>query len=229
MKTKKKKLAIFDIDGTVFRSSLLIRLLDILTLEKVCSENVHREITHVRSKWFNREITYEKYQNTLVDILKNNIAGIKQETVKKYSKRLVKLQKSIYFDYTNKIIKRIRNKYVLIAISGSLIETLEELNKHLKFDFVFGTQFEVKNGIYTGIILEEPVKDKKSFLKSFVKNNNLDMKDSIGIGDTDADIGMLELVDNPTVFNPDMELYKYAQKKKWKVVVERKNVIYDIK
>ena len=43
---------IFDIDGTVFRSSLLIRLLDILTLEKVCSENVHREITQVRSKWF---------------------------------------------------------------------------------------------------------------------------------------------------------------------------------
>ncbi len=224
----KQKIAILDIDGTVFRSSLLIRLLDILTLEKVCSERVHREISKVRSQWFNRKITYEKYQNTLVEILKNNIAGIKQSTVRKYSRQLVKLQKSIYFDYTHKIIKKIRKDYVLIAISGSLIETLEELNKHLKFDFVFGTKFEAKNGVYTGVILEEPVKDKKSFLKLFIKNNNLNMKDSIGIGDTDADIGILKLVDKPIVFNPDLELYKYAKKRKWKIVVERKNVIYII-
>ncbi len=224
----KKKIAILDIDGTVFRSSLLIRLLDILAFQKVCSRKVHKDIMQIRSEWFNKKISYEQYQNKLVEVLKNNIAGIKQSTIKKYSKQLVKLQKSIYFNYTHKIIKKIKKDYILVAVSGSLTETLEELNKYLKFDYIFGTHFEVKNGLYTGIILDEPVKDKKSFIELFVKNNNLTLKDSIGIGDTDADIGMLELVDNPTAFNPDLDLYEHAKKKKWEIVVERKNVIYKI-
>ena len=34
---------------------------------------------------------------------------------------------------------------------------------------------------------------------------------------------------NPIAFNPDFKLATYAKKKKWKIVVERKNVVYKIK
>ena len=34
--------------------------------------------------------------------------------------------------------------------------------------------------------------------------------------------------ENPICFNPNQKLYRFAKLNKWKVVVERKDVMYDI-
>ena len=39
---------------------------------------------------------------------------------------------------------------------------------------------------------------------------------------------MLKLVDNPIAFNPTAELYEQAVKNKWKIVIERKNMMYTL-
>lgn len=225
----KTRLAIFDIDGTVFRSSLLMRLVDQLIYRKIFSKKVHDEEMKIRSAWFSRETPYKTYSNAIVDILKENIVGKKQENIISCSKELIEMQKSIYFRYTRDLIKKLRSKYKLVAISGSLQETLEQLNKYINFDYIFGTQFEVDHkGKYTGVVLAEPVKHKELFLKQFVKDNNLTLKGSLAVGDTDSDIGVMELVDQVIVFNPNDKLYEYAKRHKWQVIVERKNVIYKI-
>ncbi len=46
------------------------------------------------------------------------------------------------------------------------------------------------------------------------------------MGDTETDISFLKMVDNPICFNPNKNLYNYAKKKGWEIVVERKDVIY---
>ena len=59
-----------------------------------------------------------------------------------------------------------------------------------------------------------------------VEREGLTLKDSIGVGDSEADIPFLKLVDHPICFNPNKKLQLVAKKKKWKVVVERKDVVY---
>jgi phosphoserine phosphatase len=49
------------------------------------------------------------------------------------------------------------------------------------------------------------------------------------VGDTEGDVAFLELVTEPIAFNPNKELYRHAKRMGWKVVVERKDVIYEIK
>jgi phosphoserine phosphatase len=39
---------------------------------------------------------------------------------------------------------------------------------------------------------------------------------------------MLEIVETPIAFNPNRLLYRHAKKHEWKVVVERKDVIYEV-
>jgi len=39
---------------------------------------------------------------------------------------------------------------------------------------------------------------------------------------------MLELVENPIAFNPDKNLFEIAKTHKWKVVIERKNMIFQL-
>jgi phosphoserine phosphatase len=48
------------------------------------------------------------------------------------------------------------------------------------------------------------------------------------VGDTEGDIPLLESVSRPICFNPNQNLYSYAKRMNWEVVVERKDVIYTI-
>ena len=36
------------------------------------------------------------------------------------------------------------------------------------------------------------------------------------------------MVAQPICFNPNMNLYRYAKRYEWKVVVERKDVVYEL-
>jgi hypothetical protein len=43
-----------------------------------------------------------------------------------------------------------------------------------------------------------------------------------------GDIELLEMVQNPIAFNPNTDLFEYAKSKNWKIVIERKNVIFEL-
>ena len=65
-------------------------------------------------------------------------------------------------------------------------------------------------------------------VKQYIAERGISLDGSIGIGDTESDASFLELVERPIAFNPNMNLKKIAQEKKWKIVVEKKDVIYEI-
>jgi len=60
-----RKVAIFDIDGTVFRSSLLIELTDELVRDGVLPADAGQAYAKARSKWLDREGTYDDYINAV--------------------------------------------------------------------------------------------------------------------------------------------------------------------
>jgi phosphoserine phosphatase len=55
---------------------------------------------------------------------------------------------------------------------------------------------------------------------------NLILRGSVGVGDTESDIAFLKFVSRPICFNPNKKLYDHARRAGWEVVVERKDVIY---
>ena len=65
-------------------------------------------------------------------------------------------------------------------------------------------------------------------LKRAVEKEGLTLVGSVGVGDTESDIPFLELVEKPICFNPNLKLYKHAKREGWKVVVERKDVVYEL-
>ena len=72
------------------------------------------------------------------------------------------------------------------------------------------------------------IDDKSKILKRAVEKENLSLKGSIGVGDTEGDISFLKIVSRPVCFNPNQHLYKYAKRAGWEVVVERKDVVYKL-
>lgn len=71
-----KKVAIFDIDGTVFRSSLLIELTEALIKKGVFSLKLRKEYNQTHKNWLDRKGSYEEYINAVVVAFLKNIKGV---------------------------------------------------------------------------------------------------------------------------------------------------------
>ena len=65
-------------------------------------------------------------------------------------------------------------------------------------------------------------------MKQYVYEHGLSLEDSYGIGDTESDGSFLQLVEHPIAFNPNQNLKEQAEKEQWRIVVEKKDVIYEI-
>jgi len=228
---KKEKIAIFDIDGTIFRKNLAFELIDELAWMKIFDISVRNELVCLYSRWLNHEGAYEEYRKALVTLYAENLKGCRQKEIIEASKKAMPFYKDRTFIFTNQLITKLKKEnYNIIAISGSPSEIVEEYNRYLKFDAVFGSVYETtEQGFYTGKAAFEPTIHKGHVAKQYALENGLTFKDSYGIGDTESDAKFLEIVENPIAFNPNLNLKKIAEEKGWRIVVEKKDVIYDIK
>jgi len=228
---KKEKFAIFDIDGTIFRKNLAFELIDELAWMKIFNVKVRNELVRLYSCWLDHKGTYEEYRKALVNLYAENLKGFQQEQIIRASKKAIPFYKDRTYIFTSQLLTKLKKEnYNIIAISGSPSEIVKEYNRYLKLDAVFGSVYEVdEQGIYTGRALFEPTIHKGHVAKQYALENGLTFKDSYGIGDTESDAKFLEIVENPIAFNPNFNLKEIAQEKGWRIVVEKKDVIYEIK
>ncbi|MEI7777142.1 MAG: HAD-IB family phosphatase [bacterium] len=231
-KIKGKKVAIFDIDGTIFRSSLLIEIVSEFIKEGIFSDSVKDIYADAYDAWLNRKDSYEKYIMAVVSAFEQNIRGISHKDFVRISKKIISSQQNHVYRYTRDLIKELKKKnYYILAISYSPKEILDEFCKGLGFSKVYGRMYETdKKGKFTGGTLYfDLISDKAKILRRAVEKENLTLVGSIGVGDSESDIAFLKLVERPICFNPNNKLYKYAKSHQWEMVVERKDVIYHLK
>ena len=218
---KKQKIAIFDIDGTIFRKNLQFELINELSWMDIFPRNVRNQIVTLYTNWLEHTGSYEQYRIGLVELYEKHIKGCKLIDVQRASKGVVSFHQDRTYVFAEKIINYLRKEnYHIIAVSGSPIEIVREYDKlHLHFDAVFGSVYGLDKGVYTGETNYEPVKNKGNLVKQYVFEHDLTLEGSYGMGDTGSDASFLALVANPIAFNPNEEL---------KAVVEKKDVIWEM-
>jgi HAD superfamily hydrolase (TIGR01490 family) len=226
-----QKIAVFDIDGTIFRKNLAFELIDELAWMGVFPKEVRKTLVNLYSNWLDHKGTYEEYRKALVELYCEHIRGLKKDDIIRASKVVVPFYKDRTYIFANQLIAKLKKEnYNIIAVSGSPSEIVEEYNRYLGFQAVFGSVYETdRDGVYTGRAVFEPTIHKGHVVKQYATENNLTFEGSYGIGDTESDAKFLEIVENPIAFNPNLNLKKIAQEKNWRIVVEKKDVVYEIK
>lgn len=225
-----KPVAFFDIDGTVFRSSLLIELVEQLVIEGIFLPEAKEAYYVERLSWLAREGTYEQYIEAVVKSFLKNIKGVHYGEFADIGRQVVAVQSKHVYRYTRDLIQRLKKEgYYIVAISQSPKTVLDDFCEQYGFDKVYGRIYEIgPQDCFTGLISEEHLIQNKANIakRVFDRNPELTPDNSIAVGDTEGDIPLLESVANPICFNPNQLLYTHAKRVGWEVVVERKDVIY---
>lgn len=226
-----KKVAIFDVDGTIFRSSLLIEVVERLVLEGVFPKTARQEFAREKFAWLDRKGDYERYILSVVDVFRSRIKGVSYVDFNRVAKEVVGEQKDRVYRFTRDLIFDLKKKgYFLLAISHSPKGILDHFCRRLGFGKVYGIFYELgPTDRFTGEVADEHIiMNKAQILRRAVLKEGLTLSGSIGVGDTESDISFLELVEQPICFNPNAKLYREARRRGWRVVVERKDVVYEI-
>lgn len=227
-----KPVAFFDIDGTVFRSSLLIQLVEQLVKEDIFPKNAKEQYEPALLSWLSREGTYEQYIDKVVETFLENIKGVHYGEFADIGRRVVAVQSKYVYRYTRDLIQTLKKDgYHIVAISQSPKTVLDEFCRQYGFDKVYGRIYEIgPQDRFTGEVVDEHIIQNKANIakRVFDRNSELTHTRSIAVGDTEADIPLLEFVTEPICFNPNKALYTYAKRQGWEIVVERKDVIYHL-
>lgn len=230
------KAAIFDIDGTVFRGSLMENHFKYMVKYDLIPENINlKQIKPLEEAWLNRELDYDTYLIKLVTVYQKAIKGLDESDVKFVARQVIKNEsKKLYVTTRNAIEQHKKEGFKIILISGSPDFLVSLMADYLDADLYFGTTYLKRNKKYTGSSI--PMWDslsKTHTIDRLVEEHDIDLEESYAYGDTNGDFLMLSRVGHPVAINPNRELLERLKtapfRDRVKLIIERKDVTYNIK
>lgn len=228
--------AFFDIDGTLYREGLITEVFKkLIKSELIESEKWYKEVRPKYQKWDRRVGTYDDYLLKIANIYIDAIKGLHTSQIEFIAEKVVSQKGDRVYRYTRDKIKWHKSQgHLVLAISGSPEELVREMSKKHQFDDFKATKYLLENNIYTGeyFPMWDSVNKRKS-INYFSKKYNINLNKSYAYGDTSGDFSMFEMVGNPICINATRELLdKVLENKllreKVKIIVERKDVIYNL-
>ncbi|MGI8722163.1 MAG: HAD family hydrolase [Geodermatophilaceae bacterium] len=104
-------------------------------------------------------------------------------------------------------------------ITATPIELASLIAQRLGLTGALGTVSEIKDGIYTGRLVGEPMhgEAKAVAIRALAEREGLDLKRCAAYSDSANDVPMLSMVGRPVAVNPDGELKALARARGWEI------------
>ena len=114
-----------------------------------------------------------------------------------------------YLPGVKNLFKKIKNKdYITTIISASSIDVARRAQKDLGIDHIYANELVIRNGKVSGEFIW-PIgagKDKKAqIIKHLCQDLDINLKEVIYVGDSDADIEAFKIVGKSIAFNSSSE------------------------
>lgn len=228
--------AFFDIDGTLYRDSLMVEHFKKLIKYDIIDQKAW--FTHARDTfmdWDKRQGNYDDYLLEICDLYVESLIGLDKTCIDFTSDQVIRLKSDRVYKYTRSRIKwHLDSGHVVIFISGSPNFLVEKMAKKYNATDFAGSNYLFENNLFNGKVI--PMWDsvsKNNAIDEFVNKYDIDLSKSYAYGDTNGDINMLRRVGNPIAINPTKELVTHIGtdsiiSKTAKIIVERKDIIYSL-
>lgn len=216
-----KKIAVFDIDGTLSNFHLGVEFLKEMSalgaiqgVSKSTFDKQYTEWSHSAEK----TAYYDQFLDAYYD---TGLAGVEKHVFEEAGQRIADHAFPHFYQETlSELRQHQENGRFIILISKSPEQAVVKIAELLYADAHWGWQFNfdkddryVDQRTYPG-----GESDKAHIIKQLVDQYNLDLNDSYGYGDSNGDTSMLHLVSQPIAVNPELQLAAEAQQNGWKVL-----------
>lgn len=225
-----KPFGVFDIDGTLIRWQLYHAISDAFVKLGYVSPEDYQIVKDARMVWKRRERDddFKPYEKVVIATYEKVLRTLNPAQLEAAVTAVFDEYKDQVYTYPRQLLKNLKRKgYFMLAISGSQVEIVEKMAQYWGFDDYLGTVYTREGEKFTGqkVVHSD---DKAAALKSMIKKHKLTPAGSVAIGDTRSDIPMLGMCSEPIAFNPEKNLFVHASSAGWKIVLERKNMVYEL-
>lgn len=206
--------AVFDLDGTVFKFTVLEQFILWLCAQGIFSR-LPDSIESARLAWKrdgNTEASYKTHLSMLVEFFIGEIAQ-KETSVLHHAAAIVASQTSYrQWDVTRNLIAELSKTHNVISISLMPEWLMPPFVRELGFVATLGSTYVERDGQFTG---EAHSIDKAEVYAAF-RSDDLSHLD-VAMGDTTGDISIFSIAQRPIAFNPSFTLV--GELKKWMTIV----------
>ena len=230
--------AFFDIDGTIFRNSLMIEHFKKLMKYEILDPALwYNKIKPVFEEWDKRYGDFDDYLDTLSEVYIEGLKGVNKSFIEFIAAHVINLNGDMVYRYSRERIRwHQKNGHKVFFISGSPDFLVSKMAEKYGATEYRGTTYLVdENNNFTGEIRKMwDSENKFKTISEFLEKYDVDLDSSYAYGDTVGDLSMLNMVGNPIAINPNRELLLKIREnkelfKKITIIVERKDVIYKLR
>jgi len=212
-----KKIAIFDLDGTILSDDCEYIWADFIVRHGIMNATFLHMIQKYLEEYHNGTINYVEYEKFLIHPIRKLTEKKKNELITEYLEEIRSLQR----DSILSIIENHRQNDYRILLATSTNQMLAEpIGNMIGINDIICTKLDMKDGVPTGDLLGKPAfnEEKKNLILNWIGQGNYSMIDSWGYSDSHNDLPMLKLVQNPVAVTPDNELRKIAIENGWRII-----------
>ncbi|MDV3425771.1 MAG: HAD family phosphatase [Bacillota bacterium] len=193
----KVRLVCFDLDDTLIREIHSVMLPCILNGK----EKEHSLIQQQEEKGLLDYISADYHRAEL-------LSGLEEYKIAESFLKIAKPLKSI-----KSVIKALHEQNIkCIVITVGPKQVAKVVSDIWEFDYYYGSDYEVVEGIFTGKILNYISAEQKiSCLQSFCKNNSIKPEECIAVGDGSTDIPMFDYCGKSIDINSSSKVRKRAK------------------
>ncbi|NLJ77760.1 MAG: HAD-IB family hydrolase [Tissierellia bacterium] len=227
--------AFFDIDGTLFRNSLMIEHFKKLIKYEVIDPSLwYTKIKPIYEDWEKRYGDFEHYLETLAGVYIRELRGVNKSYIEFIASQVINVNGDMVYKYSRDRIEWHREqRHKVFFISGSPDFLVSKMAQKYKATEYRGTIYLVdEENNFTGEVVKMwDSANKQKTLDEFLDRYDIDLENSYAYGDTPGDLSMLKMVGNPIAINPNRELLTSIRGNRMlardtTIIVERKDLIY---
>ncbi|PJF39859.1 MAG: HAD-IB family hydrolase [Chloroflexi bacterium] len=223
--TQHKRLALFDIDGTLVKGNTSRMMLDFPQISRWRIAEVY---VRVLPFWFihkTNRMSQEAFRDVFIRSIAHLVRGWERsETEQLFTWIAARMSTTFYPAVVERLNNHKTNGDHIILVSTMFDGTVAAFAKHLDADVGLGTPLVYQNNICTGQIAgiscagSNKIKYVQQYLAS--QGYSADLAEGYAYADSISDLPMLSAVGHPVATYPDEKLYAIAQQQGWEIINE---------
>jgi phosphoserine phosphatase len=210
-----RPLAAFDLDGTLFKTSMLEAVYEQACLRRYVSVDDQRQLEELRVLWAHDNNTEESYAASVSALVKVLIESMTGRTPRDLDELVLfamekRLRTRRFVRESMQILAPTRNIVIVSAsladISRSVLKQTRRVDSritHIPDELIFGSEWGITNGYFDG---KGNTINKKQTMEELLADDRFLYDGSSAFGDTISDYEMLAMVQKGFMVNPSVTL-----------------------